>query len=190
MPDLTHINAALTRTGNQPITSFDDGTTEAIVAEQNYEPIVIQELSAYRWKWATKQAALVMLENGPELPWGYAYQLPSEDLVMLRSVEALGIPIQFERMGATILSNYDEDAGLIAKYTYRPNESLWPGYFQALIIKRLEALFLRAIGERYREAESADKEADRLAMRARLLDSQSQPAKDLYTSSILRARRA
>ena len=190
MPDLTHINAALTRTGSEPITSFVDGTTEAIVAGQNYEAIVTQELSSYRWKWATKQVPLVMLQDEPELPWGYAYQLPAEDFVMLRSVEALGISIPFERMGQTVLANYDEDAGLVAKYTYRPDESVWPGYFRALIIKRLEALFLRAIGERYREAADADQEADRLASRARLLDSQSQPARDLYTSSILRARRA
>lgn len=41
--------------GAQPISSFTDGSTEALVASNVYEDILQASLTRHRWKFATNQ---------------------------------------------------------------------------------------------------------------------------------------
>jgi hypothetical protein len=57
--NLTFINAALTRTGNDPVTVVNDGTPGGNIAGQNYDLLVKTALTSYPWRWATKTQTLV-----------------------------------------------------------------------------------------------------------------------------------
>ncbi len=193
MTNLDVINAALTRTGNDPITMLTDGSLGGKIASQNYELMVKAELANYPWKRATKTVDLAMLdpdiEGEPAEPWIAAYQLPT-DFVEMRTAKSVGLSIDFEVHGQTILTNTDATDTVTLHYIWRVPETYWPSWFTMGIIYRLEAMFLRAIGERFQEAKEADQRAEAQFARARNRDSQSQPPRDPMTTPMLTARRA
>lgn len=51
------VNAAISRTGGNTITAFDDGSVEANLANANYEQIVEKALEAKPWRFARKTYA-------------------------------------------------------------------------------------------------------------------------------------
>ncbi|MDO8596638.1 MAG: hypothetical protein Q7R45_08440 [Sulfuricaulis sp.] len=185
---ITFISAAATRVGQNPVTSIGPDTIIGRVAGETYEELVRAELASYRWKWATKTVVLAAIDGDTELPWTYVYQLPT-DVMLLRTVKADGAVVDYELMGTKILTNASTDQEVIAHYTYRPVEAFWPPFFAEYITRKLEALFLRAIGERYQEADAREKMAEIQLRKAKLLDSQSQPATDPVVSTVLVARR-
>lgn len=189
--DLSLINAALTRTGSNPLTALTSGSATAAVASANYEKIIGEALASYPWKFATKIAALTLLDEddhgAPPEPWSYAYQKPT-DLLDLRTIMVGGRSIPYALHGNTILCDQDNSSDLIAHYLWRAPESAMPAWFQEAVIVRLEALFLRAIGERYGEAADRDQAAFVMLNRAKLRDSQGQTARAVVNSPTLRAR--
>lgn len=190
--DLSLINAALTRIGEPPITSLTSSATGAKIANENYDVLVEGELSNYPWKRASKIEQLDRLdadtEGDPPEPWTAAYQLP-EDLVEIRTVKVGGQPIPYEVHGDSILCDASESDEVILHYIWRAAEVDWPPWFRLGIVYRLEALFLRGIGERYKEAAERDNSAEEQFAKARNRDSQSQPSRDPFTSPTLTARR-
>jgi hypothetical protein len=190
--DLSIINAALTRSGNNPITSLSSTDIGAVIANSNYEVLVEGELSNYPWKRASNTAQLARLDpdevGEPPEPWTAAYQLP-EDMVDIRSVKVAGNPINYAVHGDTILCDAAEDDEVILHYVWRAAEVDWPAWFRLGMILRCEAMFLRGIGERHREADDADARANEQFAKARNRDSQSQTPRDPYTSPTLAARR-
>jgi hypothetical protein len=116
-----------------------------------------------------------------------AYQLPT-DLIEIRTVKVSGYPINYEVHSRTVLCDAAEADEVILHYIWRVPESQWPAWFREGMIRRLEAIFLRAVGERYREAQARDKAADESFALARNRDSQSQTPRDPTISPTLRAR--
>lgn len=190
--NLTIINAALTRTGNPPITSLTGSSPGAQIAGQNYELVVEGELSNYPWKRASRIAQLDRVDDEeqgePPEPWTAAYQLPS-DLVEIRTVKVAGQPIPYEVHGDKVLCDAGESDEVILHYVWRADENDWPAWFRLGMIYRCEAMFLRGIGERHREAAEADERANEQFAKARNRDSQSQPARNPVGSTTLAARR-
>jgi len=56
---------ALILIGADPITSFDEGTTESTVAVNMYEDVARAALVNSRWRFATNQATLNLLSDAP-----------------------------------------------------------------------------------------------------------------------------
>ena len=54
---------ALVMIGAQPISSFTDGSTEALVASNVYEDILQASLTRHRWKFATNQKTIIIIIN-------------------------------------------------------------------------------------------------------------------------------
>lgn len=188
------INAAVTRTGSaEPISSLDGSGSVETIANANYEILVTGLLGEYPWKFASKIEQLDRLdpdtEGEPPEPWTAAYQLPT-DILELKTVKVAGERIDYAVHGTTILCDAGEDDEVIAHYVWRATEDLWPPLFTEGVIRRLEAIFLRAVGERYSEASDRDEAAERTLIKAKLSDSQSQTPIDPTTSSTLEARRA
>jgi len=75
---------ALILIGASPITSFDDGTTEAIVADNLYQDTVRDLLSRHRWRFASSQIQMNRLVDAPEHKWDAAYQIPAECILPRR----------------------------------------------------------------------------------------------------------
>ena len=72
---------ALILIGAEPITSFEDNTTEALVAVNMYEDVAQASLCDTRWRFATEQAQLARLSEEPTGRFDAAYQLPSGTLM-------------------------------------------------------------------------------------------------------------
>jgi len=190
--DLSIINAAAGRTGNTTISSLSgDASPVATIANSNYEDLVKSELSLAPWKRATKVASLNRIdsddEGEPPEPWTAAYQFPN-DLLEVRTVMVAGAPISYAVLSNKILCNASEADDVVMHYIWRVPESEWPPWFREGMIRRMEAVFLRAIGERYREAQARDEAAEEQFARARNRDAQSQTPRDAMPSPTLQAR--
>jgi hypothetical protein len=185
--DLTYINAALTRTGDPVITELNDGTPGSNIAGQNYALLVKTALTAYPWKFATKTQALVNITGDPDPPWLYAYQIPT-DTLMLRSITVGGFPVDYEQQTNKLLCDQDTSADVIAKYTWSVPEAYWPGDFAEAITQQLEALFLRGVGERYQEAEARANEAKKTFQIAKTNDAKRKTPSNPFVSATLAAR--
>jgi hypothetical protein len=202
--DLSLINAALTRTGNDPISSLTEGVAAAQIASASYEPVILAELARSRFKLPTKFEQLSLIDEDeqgePPAEWEFGYTLPT-DLVKIRTLKVDGEPIPYEQMGRIVFCNVGSDSEVMCHYLWRLPESWFAPEFAEGIIRRMEAIFLRGIGERYDEAQARDAAADEQLAFARSSDSQGQTPRDPvgsptlnarggYVSATLRARRA
>ena len=190
--DLTLINAALTRSGNNPISALDgNDSVAAIVANQNYELVVKAELARSRFKLPSKFQQLSLIDEDelgePPAPWQYGYTLPS-DLVKLRTIKVNGAPIAFAQMGRIIYCDYDNTNPVIAEYLWRIPESWFAPEFALGIILRMEAVFRRAISEQHAEADERDAAADDQLRFAATSDAQAQTPQDPVLAPTLNAR--
>lgn len=168
--NITIINAALSRTGNNQITSLTDGSTEAEIMAANYEEVVLEELDEYFWSFATKEKALNKLVWTSTNEWAYRYQAPS-DILAIKRVFQNGLPVKYERNGSYIYCDADNTNNPVyMEYVVRISEENWPPKFRAAIIKRLEALCLRALNEDYDKADTRENNAEIGVRRARNRD--------------------
>lgn len=190
--NLTIINAALTRVGHNTISSITSSDIAAQIANVNYELMVAARMSVYPWKRASKITQMSRLDEDdvgePPEPWTAAYELPA-DLTEIRTVKVGGSVIQYEVHSDTILCDAGEADEVILHYVWRADENDWPAWFREGMTIDLEALFLRGIGERYREAELRAAAAEEWWKLAKNRDSQSQTARAPVGSPALAARR-
>lgn len=144
---------ALARLGEPAISSFEEDSETAEKVNQLYEPTILQLLSSYNWKFATKRA--VLSEDAAAVPvneWTRAFLLP--DLNTDRVGQPLGVfnstsvsapqVFEYERQGRWILTNYQT---CVIEYIWRIPESLWPGYFHTLAIEALAATLALPVTE-------------------------------------------
>lgn len=179
------INAALTATGNNPITSLEDGTAESDVAASNYWRILGAEL-VHPWTWAHTTRRLVRVEGtGTDTSWLYAYQVPVGFEV--ERIEVGGQPVAWESMSDLILTSAPDN--VVAVGQWLPPIRDWPADFRNALVMRLEALFLRALSEDYEKAGARDKDADMAFRRARNGDSKRRSPRQPARSALLEARR-
>jgi hypothetical protein len=138
---------AIIMIGASPISSFDDGSTEALVASNMYENILKSCLSRHRWKFATEQKQLSLLADAPTGRYEYAYQLPSSpELLVLNTVTVNDNPIQYNRYGDKIfVNNYGSSNTLIADYIFRQDEADFPEYFKLALQYKLASIFAGSV---------------------------------------------
>lgn len=189
--DLSIINAALTRTGENPISSLTGASVAAKIANENYELLVEAHLSVYPWKRASKIEQLARIDpdvhGDPPEPWTAAYQLPT-DLTDIRTVKVGGMVLPYEVHGDKILCEATESDDVILHYVWRALEADWPPWFREGMTRVMEGVFLRGIGERYREAEARDQAAADWWRIAKNRDAQSQTSRNPNASPALAAR--
>jgi hypothetical protein len=180
---------ALILIGADPITSFDDGTTEALVSVNMYEDVARASLVNTRWRFATNQAELNLLTATPTGRYDRAYQLPS-DLLMLHAITVTDLPIEYQVYGSKVFADTDATASLIADYTFRANEITWPSYFVLAVEYALAVVFATSIARDSTLASLMKTQATESMAKARSLDSQQQTARKLVTSRFLSERRS
>ena len=112
---------ALILIGAEPITSFDDGNNEALVASNMYEDVARASLVNTRWRFATNQAVLNKLSDAPTGRHDSAYQIPSDSL-MVHAVTVNDYPILYQSYGNKIFCDADSSDELILDYTFRVDE--------------------------------------------------------------------
>lgn len=132
-------SAALLSFGARRIASFDETTAEGIVAAGLYDTVVDGEFGRHRWNFARAWFRLNRIAGADHGRFLYAYQLPS-DCILLRAIkDAHNDPVDYETMRGRLIGTSDENP--IAFYTARIPETQWPAYFVDLITQRLAAFF-------------------------------------------------
>jgi hypothetical protein len=179
---------ALVTIGLNPITNFDGGTTESVVAGEAYEQLVQGRLSGYRWRFAAKQFLLNYISSTAPLDrWQYFLQKPADALVIHGITNGAGSRVEYDIYGDRIACDYND--GLVADYTYRAGEALWPPYFRDAINIDLQAVFTRGIKRDAGVADVLEDKAEKIWWpRARNRDAQQQTARRLPRSNLVRIR--
>lgn len=72
-------NLALTKLGQQPITSFADNTSRSSIMARNY-PMLRDKLQRKRWNFNRKYTVLAARTGVPPFEYAYAYPLPDDYL--------------------------------------------------------------------------------------------------------------
>lgn len=132
---LTICSDALLMLGAKPISSFDEGTDEASVANRLYSDIRDQTLVMYPWSFAFKKTSIARLITTPTNEYKYEYQLPGDRLATPRNVydtSATGIPPrkEYRIMGNKLLTDYEQ---VYIDYQYAVPEFDMPQYFVQLL---------------------------------------------------------
>ncbi|MDC0442421.1 hypothetical protein OAL94_02730 [Candidatus Pelagibacter sp.] len=180
---------ALILIGAEPITSFEDGNTEALVAVNMYEDIARASLVNTRWRFATNQAVLNRLSDAPTGRYEKAYQLPS-DMLMLHAVTVQDLPIEYQTYGSKVYSDTSDNDTLVADYTFRAEEDTWPSYFTIAVVYSLSIVFATSIARNSNLAGIMADQAQITMAKARNLDSQQQTSRKLVTSRFITERRS
>ncbi len=177
---------ALVKIGVHPITSFADGTTESEIAGLLYPALRDAVLSSFPWNFATRQVGLTRLSTAPLADYQYAYQLPNDFL------RALSAGISGRGRGINYRINKEElhtdAAEVLLTYIFKPDESNFPPYFDALLMARLAAEFCLPLTENVSRAEALSKQAEIEFTRARQIDSQQDSPSRLENFTLIDVR--
>jgi hypothetical protein len=179
---------ALLLIGADPITSFEDGTTEAVVANAIYEDYVRGLLSSMRWRFATKQFELNRLVATPTGRWSAAYTLPS-DSILVNTVTENDCPIKYDIYSGKVFCDAGESSSVVADYIFRALEANWPPYFTLGVELALAAMFATSIARDTSLNSMMEQKAQFQLAQARRLDSQNQTTRNLFTSRFIAERR-
>lgn len=180
---------ALILIGAEPITSFEDGNTEALVAVNMYEDVARAALVNCRWRFATNQAVLNRLSDAPTGRFDKAYQLPN-DILMLHAVTVRDLPIEYQTYGSKVYADTSDNDTLVADYTFRAGEETWPSYFTLAVVYSLSIVFATSIARSSSLADIMAGQAQITMAKARNLDAQQQTTRKLVTSRFITERRS
>lgn len=180
---------ALILIGADPITSFDDGNNEALVASNVYEDIARASLTSSRWRFSTDQAILNRLSDAPTGRYDAAYQLP-DGWLMTHAVTVNDTPIEYQTYGNKIFANEDANSVVVLDYTYRAEEVDFPSYFTIALELELARVFAFSLARDAQLANLMAQQAQTAMMKARTIDSQQQTTRKLNTSRFIAQRRS
>lgn len=180
---------ALILIGADPITSFTDDTTEALVASNLYEDVARSQLCRMRWRFATEQAQLAVLADAPTGRFDIAHQLPT-NLLMVNAITVEDAAIPYTIYGDMVYSNVSSADKVICDYIYRADEAEWPSYFIIAIEHHLASIFATSIARDGALAGLLEQKADVLMRKAKSIDSQQQTTRRLTTSRFITERRS
>ncbi len=181
-------NLACLGAGVNPITSFTQGSAEAIFCDKWYELIARSELSIYKWRFATKTHVFTApLSDVPDTKHNTAYQLPG-DVLSVDTVMIGDVPINYDRYQDKIHTTDTGTDTVVVKYRYRADESLWNPYFQLLVVYRLATMLAFSIARKEDVAASMKGLADEHWRRAKTEDSQAQTNQKVKLTRLTRAR--
>lgn len=179
---------ALVMIGASPITSFAEGTTEAIVAQNLYEATVLDHLARYRWRFATGIAQMDRLADAPAARWEAAYQIPALCL-QPQTVLVNDQPIDFDRYEDRIFCNAQEADLVYVEGIYRVAEEQFPAWFAMLLQIQMASHFAMSIAAKPELADLLDKRALRQAAMCRNMDAQARTTPDMPTKGLITGRR-
>lgn len=176
---------ALLKTGCRSITSFDEGTAEAEVAGNLYEPLRDAMLSSHPWTFATTQAALARLEVDPIADYAYAFQLPADYLRALSAGAGRGRGLDYRIHERCLHTNASE---VVLTYIFRPFESEFPPFFDQALIARLSAEFCIPLTDSTSRSGALLKIADKEFKQAKNIDSMQESPRAIEDFTLIGVR--
>lgn len=130
---------ALLKIGANPISSLDDGTTEARVCGSLYPFVRDGLLTCHSWNFATHQENLPRLAIHPVADFSHAYSLPANCLRVLSAGPAgSGHGLTYRIRQNLLVTDSDT---VIVTFISRPPESAFPPFFNTALVAKLAAEF-------------------------------------------------
>ena len=182
-------NRGLIFIGAEPITSFDDGTTEARVAANVYEDVVQTSLTNARWRFATNQAVLNRLTDAPTGRYDFAYQLPA-DTLLVHAVTVNDGQINYQIYGDMVFADTSTQDEVIADFTFRATEENFPSYFTIALEYSLASAFATSIARDGQLMQLMTQMANAAMLKARNIDSQQQTTRTIPQTRFSAFRRS
>ena len=174
---VTVANRAIVMIGANRISSFTDGSTEATVANDLYYDILDGDLTACRWRFATKQAQLTANATAPTGIWTQSFNLPADNLYIQRITVSGNTVTDYDIFNNELYTDLQSTDTVIADYTYRPAEEEMPKYFILAIEYHLASVFAHAIARNTDMANLYEQKYQIQYRRAKNLDSPQQPTR-------------
>ncbi len=177
---------ALVKLGASSISSFEEDTTEAHIAEQLYDPTVEALLASYPWRFALTQITLSRLAEKPNADYRYAYAVPNNCIRILSA----GNTVRSSGLDYRILKNqlHTNSESVILTYLERPDESAFPPFFTQALISKLAAEFCLPLTESTTRTDYMRKLAEEEIKTARLVDSQQAVPNAFQDFSLIEVR--
>lgn len=182
LTDIDVASKALVLIGANPISDFDDGSTEATVADNIYEMIVESALTRVRWRFASGQVQLSRLTNTPVGRWDSAYQKPtSPNMLALHAVQVIDNNIKFDIYEDKIYCNATEDDVVVLDYTYRSATADWPPYFVRALVYDLAGVFAGSIAQKGELADHYENRGEYFYSKGANVEAQQRTTKAINT---------
>ena len=183
---------ALVMIGAQPISSFSDGSTEALVASNIYDDVVEASLTRHRWRFATTQAELSLLTNTPTGRYDYAYQVPTSPAVLqIITLTVNDYVIPYSRYQNYIyLNGYGSSSKVVMDYIYKVGEEYFPPHFRLALEYELAAIFAGSVARDSKMIEQFKNLSERQFLIAKNIDSAETTSKVLDTNRFTNLRRS
>lgn len=136
---------ALISLGEDVISSFT-GSSRARICGNVYPQYIRYLMVMHYWKFNRKKAQLARLTTLPLNEWQYAYQLPS-DLLMLRAVYEDGTTGAYPITDYEIFENqlYTDQEKVYIDYQYEVASENFPIFFEEFVVAALAAKISRSI---------------------------------------------
>jgi hypothetical protein len=178
--------------GAQPISSFTDDSTEALVTNNIYEEIVESSLTRHRWRFSTGQKQLSLLTDTPVGRWTYAYQIPTDPLVLqIIAVTVNDYNINYNRYEDKIyVDDHGSSSTLVMDYIFRQDESKFPPYFRLALEFQLASIYAGAIARDTAMIKEFSERAERQYLIAKNIDSQETTTNKLDTNRFINLRQS
>jgi len=163
--------------GGKPIGSFDDGTTESMVAQRLYDIRAQELLVEHDWRFAVTSVALQHLLDPPQSVWSDAWHLPADYLKLLRLTVQDRNLTSFEIHQNMVFCDVHQDQELVLDYIRQVETTWFPPYFVVVLEERLSSDFAGVLREDAALAGFHRGEAAKKLLLAKRLDRLNQPAK-------------
>jgi hypothetical protein len=178
--------------GSNPISSFNDDTTEALVTNTIYEEVVESTLTRHNWRFATGQQQLSLLANAPTGRFEYAYQIPANpECLKILAVTVNDALIQYSRYEDKIyLDGFGSQNAVIMDYIFRQSEDQFPPHFRLAVEYKLASIFGGSVARDAALVREFDQLSERQLLIAKNTDSQETTTKTLSTDRFITERRS
>lgn len=135
------ISQALILLGERPVSDLTDDSRDSIqqiinIFENSYEA----ELQSNRWRFACAKKALDRLNTEPLNEFAFVHQLPSDALLIFRTVPRT----RYEIYGDRIYSNQKQ---IEVDYLFKPDIAALPAYFTKMLAYALAREMARPTSE-------------------------------------------
>ena len=177
---------ALIKLGAKSITSFEEETAEAEVANQLYESTLQNLLASYPWRFALTQKNLARLTESPISDYQYAFQLPNDCVRVLsagQNIKSSGL--NYKIVGQKLYTNAP---AVVLNYIRRPEENSFPAFFTDALIGKLAAEFCLPLTESTTRTDYIKKLSDISISAARLVDAQQNINSSFQDFSLIEVR--
>jgi len=101
--DIALASNAMILLGGKAIASFEESSAESQIASNLFEHSYKSVLSSHRWRFAVKQAKLARLTEKPESIFSYQFQLPTDNIYLIRAINDRNYEIYGDKLYSNAL---------------------------------------------------------------------------------------